>query len=268
MTWDTWRGLGAGLLAALAIGCSVPVATGLEEASANRVVVALEHAGVAAVKESDPVNEGRWLVSVARDDASAAVTILSQENLPAPASPSVLEALGEGSLVPSRTAEHAKLIAGTAGDLERSLRAIEGVLSVRVHLAVPVRSALTTEAKEPAPTASVLLGYRGANPPLPVADIQRLVAGAVPGLSAEQVSVVIAAATTPPKAADRELARFGPITVTRASLISLRVVVVAAALLNVILLGLLLALWTRVRRTQAALAEARAALEAPAQNPR
>jgi type III secretion system YscJ/HrcJ family lipoprotein len=264
MTWDTWRGLGAALLAASAIACSVPVASGLEETSANRVIVALEQSGVAAVKQSDPVNEGRWLVSVARDDASAAVTILSQENLPPPSSVSVLEALGEGSLVPSRTAEHAKLIAGTAGELERSLRAIEGVLSVRVHLAVPAKSALTTEAKDPAPTASVLLGFRGANPPLPVTDVQRLVAGAVPGLASEQVSVVMTAVATPAKPADRELARLGPITVTRASMFPLRLLVVSAAALNLILIALLLALWTRMRRAHTALAEARAALDAPA----
>jgi type III secretion protein J len=268
MTWDTWRGLGVLLLAASAVACSVPVASGLEETSANRVVVALEQGGVAAIKDSDPAAEGRFRVSVARDDASAAVTILSQENLPPPSSPSVLEALGEGSLVPSRTAEHAKLIVGTAGELERSLRAIEGVNSVRVHLAVPAKNALTTEAKEPAPTASVLLGFRGANPPLPIADVQRLIAGAVPGLTSEQVSVVMTAVATPPKPADRELARFGPITVTRSSMLPLRLLVVAAAVLNMLLIGLLLALWTRMRRADSALADARAALEAPAQNPR
>jgi type III secretory pathway lipoprotein EscJ len=219
---------------------------------------------VVAHKESDPTHEGRWQVSCARDDASSAATVLSQENLPPPESPTVLQALGEGSLVPSRTAEHAKLIAGTAGELERSLRATPGVLSARVHLAVPVKSALTIEAKEPQPTASVMLAYRGANPPLPVADVQRLIAGAVPGLATEHVSVVMTAMPAPPKPADRELARFGPITVTRSSMLPLRLLVAGAALLNLVLIGLLIALWARVRRAQGALAEARAAQEAPA----
>jgi type III secretion system YscJ/HrcJ family lipoprotein len=254
-----WR---AAVLAALLSGCSVPVASDLDESGANRVVVALEESGVAASKESDPVHEGRWQVAVARDDASAAVTVLSQENLPPPSSPGVLDALGEGSLVPSRTAEHAKLVAGTAGDLERSLRAIAGVLSVRVHLAVPVKTPLAGDAKEPPPTASVLIAYRGANPPLTTADVQRLVAGAVPGLASEQVSVVMTALPVPPKPADRELARFGPITVTRSSMLPLRALVIGAALLNLILIGLLFALWTRVRRAHGALAEARAAMDA------
>ena len=268
MTALGWRGLAAGIGALAALACSVPIAADLEEGHANRVVVALEENGVAASKEGDPVNEGRWQVSVAKDDASAAVAVLQRENLPPPQSPTLLGALGEGSLVPSRTAEHAKLVAGTAGELERSLRAIEGVLSARVHLAVPVKTALAGEVKDPDPTASVLIAYRGANPPLAPPDVQRLVAGAVPGLAGEKVNVVMTPLPAPPKPADRELARLGPITVTRASMLPLRLVVGIAALLNVLLIGLLFALWTRMRRAQGALAEARAALDAPAQNPR
>jgi type III secretory pathway lipoprotein EscJ len=108
----------------------------------------------------------------------------------------------------------------------------------------------------------VLIAYRGANPPLTTADVQRLVAGAVPGLVSEQVSVVMTALPAPPKPADRELARFGPITVTRSSMLPLRALVIGAALLNLILIGLLFALWTRVRRAHGALAEARAAMDA------
>jgi type III secretory pathway lipoprotein EscJ len=179
----------------------------------------------------------------------------------------VLDALGKGSLVPSRTAEHAKLIAGTAGELERSLRAAPGVHGVRVHLAVPVKTALGAETKDPPPTASVLISHRSANPPLAVPDVQRLVAGAVPGLSTEHVSVVMTPLPASAKPGDRELARFGPITVTRSSMLPLRVVVAGAALLNIVLIGLLALLWSRMRRAQSALAEARALVDAP-QNPR
>jgi hypothetical protein len=104
--------------------------------------------------------------------------------------------------------------------------------------------------------------------PIAMADVQRLVAGAVPGLTADQVSVVMTALPAPTKASDRELARFGPITVTRASMTPLRALVAGVAVLNILLLGLLLALWTRMRRAQGALAEARAMAEAPGQSPR
>ena len=101
----------AAAIVLFATGCAVPVAAGLDEADANRVVVALEDNGVAAQKEVDAENEGRWSVSVARDDASAAVAVLTRESLPPPDAPGVLETLGKGSIVPSRAAEHAKLFA-------------------------------------------------------------------------------------------------------------------------------------------------------------
>jgi type III secretion protein J len=241
---------------AFVTGCSVPVATALDDADSNRVMVALEKSGVAAQKEQDPGSEGHWRVTVARDDAPAAVAVLTQEGLPPPSTPGVLDALGKGSIVPSRTAEHAKLIVGTAGDLEHSLLAVDGVLSARVHLAVPEKTAFFDEGKEPAPTASVLIRHSGATPPIAVQQVQRLVAGAVPGLEPDHVSVVETPSATPSRPPERELSRFGPITVTRSSMLPLRLMVGGAVLLNVLLLGLLVFVWGRARRTSLALTEA------------
>jgi type III secretion protein J len=251
------RGSVALALAVLVAGCSVPIAAGLDEGDANQAVVALEKSGIAADKYPDPDRDGRWLLSVARDEASAAVGVLAEEGLPPRSGPGVLDALGQSSLVPSRTAEHAKLVTGIAGDLERTLRGVDGVLSARVHIAMPPKGALG-EAETTAPTASVLLRHRGATPPIAAADVQRLVAGAVPGLSQAQVSVV--ATPVPPSArpAERELARFGPVTVTRASLAPLRLIVGAAVIVNALLVGALLALWSRTRRRELELAEVRA----------
>ena len=49
---------------------------------------------------------------------------------------------------------------------------------------------------------------------------------------------------------DRLLAQFGPVTVTRASLLPLQLLVGAAVLLNLLLVGLLIALWNRARRLE------------------
>jgi type III secretion protein J len=239
-------------------GCAVPIAANLEESDANRVVVALEESGIAADKDADPAAEGRWRVTVARDDASGAAAVLGQENLPGPASPGVLDTLGESSLVPSRTAEHAKLVVGTQGDLERSLRAVDGVLGARVHLAVPARAPFEGGDKPETATASVLIRHRGATPPIAARDVQNLVAGAVTGLAPEKVSVVLTPVATPTRTHERDLSRLGPITVTRSSLNPLRIGVGIVVLVNVVLIGLLLALWMRVRKTQAVLDETRA----------
>jgi len=252
----------AALFALSFVGCAVPIVNGADESDANRVVVALEENGIAADKESDPHAEGRFRVLVARDDASGAAQVLKQENLPPPATKGVLEALGEGGLVPSRSAEHAKLVAGTAGDLERSLRAIDGVLSARVHLAVPARAPFEGEQKEQV-TASVLIRHRGSAAPVTARDVQSLVAGAVTGLSADKVSVVLTPAPAAQRPAERELSRLGPVTVTRSSLGPLRFAVAAVALVNLLLVGVLVALWAKVRRAHAALDELRAGAGSP-----
>jgi type III secretory pathway lipoprotein EscJ len=58
-------------------GCAVPVAAGLEEGDANRVVVALDQQGIDAAKEIDPTVEGRCRVTVPRDDASRALATMA-----------------------------------------------------------------------------------------------------------------------------------------------------------------------------------------------
>lgn len=246
------------MLACLAAaGCSVPVASSLDDRSATEVVVALEQSGVAAEKERDPETEGAYRVLVARDDASTALAVLADDGLPERPAPGILEALGKGSVVPSRTAEEARLVAGRADELERSLRGLDGVLSARVHLGVPPHDPLALEEKSPPASASVLIRHRGPTPPLLPSDVQRLVAGAVPGLSAERVTVVMLPAPAHSRPPERELARVGPLTVARTSLFGLRAVIGVAALLNALLLACVAGLWLRLRRTERQLETAR-----------
>jgi type III secretion protein J len=253
-----WLAIICGCGLTLLAGCNVPIAAGLDENDANHAVVALEKSGVAADKDRDPDSEGRWRISVARDDASSAAGILSSESLPPAASPGLLETLGQGSIVPSHASEQAKYVAGMAGELERSLRSLDGVVSVRVHLAIPERDSLSPDEAPLPASASVLLRHRGSAPPIAIGDIQRLVAGAVPGLAPVQVSVVASPVPAPRRLAERELSRFGPVTVTRASVLPLRAIFGAVLLLNLGLLAALFLVWTRSRRAEANLAEQRA----------
>jgi type III secretion protein J len=244
-----------------ACACNAPVASNLPESEANRAVVALERHGVSAEKERDPEAEGRFRVSVGRDEAAAAVGVLSQEAVPGRDNPGILQSLGSGSMVPSRLAEHARLLSGISGELEQSLQAVDGIVSARVHLASPERSPLDDET-ETKPSASVLIRHRGASSPLAASDVQKLVAGAVAGLAVTDVSVVATPAPISARPPERELRHVGPITVTRASLSPLRFVAAGAVALNLALLGAVLLLWSKVRRTEDALGQARATSDA------
>lgn len=255
----------AGLFGAfwLLCGCTTAVASNLPEVEANRAVVALEEHGVSAEKERDPDAEGRFRVNVGQGDAATAASVLSVEALPSRDSPGVLQSIGSGSMVPSRLAEHARLLAGIAGELEQSLQAVDGVVSARVHLSAPEHSPLDDQ-PQTKPSAAVLLRHRGAALPLVVSDVQKLVAGAVPGLSPADVSVVATPATLAVHAPERELRRVGPITVTRASLPPLRLLAGGAVLLDLLLFSAVLVLWSKVRRGEDALAQARGESDAAA----
>jgi type III secretory pathway lipoprotein EscJ len=115
---------------------------------------------------------------------------------------------------------------------------------------------LDLDEERPKPTASVLLRHRGPTPPISTGDVQQLVAGAVPGLEKKAVSVVSDSVPQGQAASQRLLAQLGPVTVTRASLLPLKLMVGVALLLNVVLVGLLGMLWKRARRLEQRLQEA------------
>jgi type III secretion protein J len=235
-------------------GCAVPVAGGLDEGDANRVVAALDRASIEGTKESDPVVEGKFRVTVMKDDAQRAILAMQSEGLPRAHAPGVLDAVDKGALVPSAAQEHAELVAGMAGDLERTLEGVDGVLSARVHLNVPPVDPLAGSAP-PKTTASVLIEHRGATPPLAEAAVARLVAGGVRGLAPADVAVVMLAHPMPARPPGSEMAHVGPIAVAHASMRLLQVALgVLVALVGALGIATLV-LFSRVRRLGADMAE-------------
>ena len=75
------------------------------------------------------------------------------------------------------------------GELARTIRALDGVTFARVHLVLPKRQLFEEEAEQP--SASVTIGVGGRKPSSDqVSAVQNLVAGAVPNLKAERVTIV------------------------------------------------------------------------------
>jgi flagellar M-ring protein FliF len=74
------------------------------------------------------------------------------------------------------------------GELARTIRSIRQVRSARIHLVMPKRELFSKDRADP--TASVLLVLQGALDKDQVSAIQHLVASAVPGMRAKNVSVI------------------------------------------------------------------------------
>lgn len=86
--------------------------------------------------------------------------------------------------------QNVNLIRAMEGELSRTIRSLETVHSARVHLVTPKRELFSREKQQP--SASVILKMRGANrlSGEQVQAVQHLIAGAVPGLSPNRISII------------------------------------------------------------------------------
>jgi type III secretion protein J len=159
------------------------------------------------------------------------------------------ETYGQPSLIPTPSEEQARYVDALAGEIERTLESIDGVVSARVHLVLEETDPLALDAKpRAAARAAVLLAERPGRTPVSREDVQRLVAGSVAGLDATAVAVVVTASPTTPEVAP-VLAAVGPLRVTPGS----RPLLVGALAAGIGLLALLATLLLVTARRLAAL---------------
>jgi flagellar M-ring protein FliF len=127
-------------------------------------------------------------IMVARDEVASTRLLLSSKGLPTSGSVGyeIFDApntLGQTDFVQNLNRQRA-----LEGELARTIRGIQGLTSARVHLVLPKRQLFEPEAASP--TASVFVGLAGRDLSAEqVVTIRNLVAGAVPGLKADAVTV-------------------------------------------------------------------------------
>lgn len=93
------------------------------------------------------------------------------------------DALGSTSFV--QNINHLRAL---EGELARTIKAIDRIQAVRVHLVLPERPLFSRETPEP--SASIVLRVRGQLEPQQVRAIRHIVASAVNGMKAQRVSIV------------------------------------------------------------------------------
>lgn len=196
------RGFGLGRLAALAgIGIGVAAAlvaltlnigsqpkallySNLDLKEASAVAQALDQAGIKYEVKGDGST-----IMVPRDEVASTRLMINGKGLVTSGSVGYEifdqgATLGQTDFVQQLNRQRA-----LEGELARTIRGIDGVTSVRVHLNLPRRQLFEEEAESP--SASVMIGVGGRKPTDDqVLAVQNLVASAVPNLKAEQVSVI------------------------------------------------------------------------------
>ena len=233
----------------LALGCSAPIQHGLDENAANEVVTSLERAGMAASKMRD--DDGAFAVSVARADAVAAMELLRSLGLPRGKRLGFGDVYKQPSLLPTPTEERARYLEALAGELAGTLESVDGVVGARVHLVLPEPDPLAVDGKPrvSAQAAVLLKTVAGRRLPISEPDVQKLVAGSVPGLAPVAVSVVFTS-TASPAGRGARLVNLGPLLMAPDSRGLLVAAAVAVLAVLAILSGLVLVLARRLAVAQ------------------
>ncbi|MDB5433025.1 MAG: fliF [Caulobacter sp.] len=184
-------GVGAGVAAALVavtlnLGAQPQALlySNLDLKEASSITAALDQAGVKYEAKGDGST-----IMVARDKVASTRLMLSGKGLPTSASVGyeifdTTNSLGQTDFVQQLNRQRA-----VEGELARTIHSLDGVSFVRVHLVLPKRQLFEEQADQP--SASVTMGVGGRIPSADMVQaVQNLVAGAVPNLKAERVTVI------------------------------------------------------------------------------
>lgn len=176
-------------------GCSKQLDSGLSEDDAQKIVVLLRENNINASLELDPTakkDAATWIVSVrGRDDTLIRAWKLLEENgLPREKIKGLDSVFEDAGMIPTASQEKARFLSGLNGEITRTLDSLPDVADARVQVVLPENTPLLDKSQQAQPTASVLLQYRSAAPPLSESQIQNLVAKSVEGLAASNVAVI------------------------------------------------------------------------------
>ncbi|WP_379551833.1 flagellar basal-body MS-ring/collar protein FliF [Qipengyuania sp. DGS5-3] len=168
----------------IANGPSHMLYSSLSDGERAQVVATLEAGGI-----SYSIDNATGAVRVAENDLyRARMLVASDGSLATPeASNTMLDTIPLGA---SRTLEGERLRLARERELMRTIKEIDGIESVRVHLATPARSVFIRDAADPSASVMLRLARGRGLEKSQVDAIVNLVAGSVPGMSSEDVRVV------------------------------------------------------------------------------
>lgn len=157
--------------------------SGLDPADSGQIVQRLDAQGIPY-----ELRAGGAQIYAPADQVDRLRMSLASENIPSGGSIGYelfdrADALGTTNFV-----QQINQVRALEGELARTIRSIRQVRSARVHLVMPKRELFSTDRAEP--TASVVLQLQGALDKGQVSAIQHLISSAVPGMKANNVSVI------------------------------------------------------------------------------
>ncbi len=227
--------------------CDVDIYHDLSERRASESLLTLRAAGIRADKRLEARGSaGRpstFALTVPRSDETRALALLTERGLPRPPEPS---AGSSNKLLFLPSAQREGSAATQSAMLAETLERMPEIIEARVHLALPEPEPLSSQGSL-RPSAAVYLKLRA---PLVVStvEIAQLVAHSVPGLDAQDVSVLAAQAPTLLPGGAAALSQLGPLRFAPESRPALLFLLTALVVLTLACAGLGFLAWPRRKR--------------------
>jgi flagellar M-ring protein FliF len=161
---------------------------GLERSDINQMGLVLGEAGI----DFDVASDGTTFMVTAGKAAQARM-LLAEKGLPTSTNAGYELFDNVGSLGLTTFMQEITRIRALEGEIARTIQSIGGIRAARVHIVLPERGSFRRE--EQKPTASVVIRASGMDGQRSASAIRHLVAAAVPGLNADNVTVLDSSGT-------------------------------------------------------------------------
>lgn len=187
-SWAVRRALALLACAFLASCAKVPLYSTLTEPEANEIMAHLLEKRIPCTKTAG--KENTWVLQVSPDDFPLAMQSLTAIGLPREKFQKMGEIFQKSGLISSPTEERIRFISALSQEISSTLMQIDGVLSARVHVALPDNDPLSD--KTTPASAAVFIKYRpGYDIESATPDLKNLVTRSIEGLTFDNVELVM-----------------------------------------------------------------------------
>jgi flagellar M-ring protein FliF len=156
---------------------------GLDRADVNQIGLVLGEAGLGFDVGSDGTS-----VLVPAGTTAQARMLLAEKGLPTSANAGYELFDNVGSLGLTSFMQQITRVRALEGEIARTIQSISGIKTARVHIVMSERANFRRDEQQP--SASVVIRYAGIDAEKSAMSIRHLVSAAVPGLSADKVTVL------------------------------------------------------------------------------
>lgn len=250
MRWKTALQFLSLLLLLTSCETNMPIVNNVDEREANEIIVYLAQNGVTSHKVSASTGDiagtgsaNMWNIATAEEDSVRAMALLNEVGLPRRQGTNLLKLFEKTGLMSSDREETIRYHAGLAEELKNTIRKMDGVLDADVQISFPLEEPAPGE-EPPKITAAVYIKQQtlAGNPNSHLeSKIKRLIAGSIPKLDYNSVSVVADQAqfmgnlnATPCETSEnieKDLVKLWSITMSKSSLSRFRMIFFSLILL-------------------------------------